>query len=610
VLRRLAETLHRQHLGAVSLLRGLDAAEISDALRTLAGEGNDGPLGLGPPERRPQWKHVRLHPLTFDRLALVVTEPGEGAGTSGSFGGRGAELWLGLAQAAIAGEALGQPDAGTPVPLEPEAVAQAIDQHHGAEAYDQVIVGHLLQIAQELRGGSPVEHVSLRRRTSRLIAKLRPDTLRRLVEMGGNVAQRRAFVMDATHGMAVDAVLEILKAAGDISGQTISQGLVRMLSKLAAQAEGGGERARPVADAALREQVGRLLSGWELTDPNPEAYGRFLQRVTSRATEDEPAMAPDASDRPEPLRVVQMSLEIDGVGPLLTRAVDRAVDDRQTTALLDLLASPPASASSAAAAVHARLVSARTMGRLIGHHPVDFDSIDRLLPDLPPDAFNPLLDTLATSDNRTVRRRLLDRLAKVETDISSLVTSRLYDGRWFVQRNMLVLLERSGRAPNGFSASTWATHLDPRVRHQAIRLQLTLPQERDHAIRAALEDGDPRLLRVGLVALQASCPASMARPVIAVSDDVFVDEEHRILAVNALGRCRAVEALEALLRLVDGGKTLLGRPRLPPRTPLVLAAVRALAGAWSTEPRAAAILALAGRSSDPELRKAAGAVRP
>ena len=62
---------------------------------------------------------------------------------------------MGLATAAMAGEGPAAPIVSAPA--EPAAVARAIDEHQGAEAYDQVIVGYLLQIARELerRRGSP-----------------------------------------------------------------------------------------------------------------------------------------------------------------------------------------------------------------------------------------------------------------------------------------------------------------------------------------------------------------------------------------------------------------------------------------------------------------------
>ncbi len=286
VLRRLAEGLHRHHLGAMSLSRGVQPSEIGGALRALSVDSDrEGPLGLLPADQLPVWPHVRLHPLTFDRLALIADAPlaAGGGGSGGHVGSRGAELWMGLATAAMAGDASATPAA--PTPTEPAVVARAIDEHQGVEAYDQVIVGYLLQIARELNETSAGDAGVLRRRTGRLIATLKPETLRRLVEMGGDNAQRRAFVLDAAQGMAVDAVLEILKAAADASGQTISHGLVRMLSKLAAHAELGHEQARPLADVALREQVGRLLDGWQLADPNPEAYGHLLQHVATMGPE-------------------------------------------------------------------------------------------------------------------------------------------------------------------------------------------------------------------------------------------------------------------------------------------------------------------------------------
>jgi hypothetical protein len=268
VLRRLADGLHRHHIGAVSILRDLQVQELGEALHALSVEADkDGPIGLK--AHVATWPHVKLHPLTFDGLALVGDAPGAASGDSEQ-ASQGAELWIGLARAALASDGS---EGGGPVNSEPSVVAKAIDENSGrAEAYDQVIVGYLLQIARELKTATGDTAEELKRRTSRLIASLKPGTLRRLVAMGGNRDQRDQFVMDATHGMAVDAVLEIVKASADASGQTISHGLVRMLTKLATHAERGSDLTRPRADVELREQVGRLLEDWRLEDP-PETTG-------------------------------------------------------------------------------------------------------------------------------------------------------------------------------------------------------------------------------------------------------------------------------------------------------------------------------------------------
>ena len=603
VLRRLAEGLHSHHLGAISVMRGIEASEVGDALRALAAEPDcDGPLGLhrssGP---RTDWPHIKLHPLTFDRLAIVGDAPMSTGGGSRA-ATRSAELWVGLARAAIAIEGESTEDVST----EPSVVAKAIDEHRGAEAYDQVIVGYLLQIARELKTASEEEAGALRRRTSTLIAALRPETLRRLVEMGGDIGQRGAFVLDATDGMAVDAVVEIVKAAGEASGQTISHGLVRMLSKLASHAELGSDQVRPLANTALREQVQNLLDDWKLEDPNPEQYGRVLQQLatTSRAVlavngPEEPAGAP------EPLRVVQMSLEAGAQGPLLDRAVDNAMASGQVGAVLLTLTTRPEGRDEVCDAVQTRLVAPSTVRALLAQEPIDVASLDELLPFMWEEEYELLLDALASSGSRATRRKLLDRLAGAAVDIRSSVATRLDDPRWYVQRNMLVLLARSGRVPEGFSAARWTAHEDPRVRIEAVRLQLMLPHEHDLGVRTALDDSDPRIVRLGLAAIQYVCPPDMVARVTSLAVSSVADEELRGLAVGALAQFRQPQVLEMLLQLLDGGKTMLGRQKLAAKSPAVLAALRALADQWPSERRAQTMLALGADSADVDVRHAA-----
>ena len=602
VLRRLAEGLHRHHIGAISVTRGVQPHEISEALQALASEAEgDAPLGLRRGGQITGWPHVKLHPLSFDGLALAGDAPLSGDGTDRRDASGGAELWVGLARAAMSSN---EADEAGPGPTEPSIVAKAIDEHPRAAAYDQVIVGYLLQIAHELKTASGGKAEELRRRTSRLIASLRPDTLRRLVMMGGDAGQRGQFVLDATHGMAVDAVLEIVKAAADASGQTISHGLVRMLSKLAMHAELGSDLARPRADVELREQVSRLLQDWRLEDPNPEAYGRVLQHLATSAPADIRSMSEHVAEEPDPLRIVQMSIESGAFGPLVEKAVDDAIQAGQLDLVLNLLASPPEGTESGADVILARLIRPETLEGMLAGERVDLAGLDHLLPRLSLEGYGPLLDALGSSPNRAVRRRLLELLSRTDLDIGPLVIPRLDDARWYVQRNMLMLLGRFGRVPEGFSALRWTTHPDARVRSEAIRLQLSMPHERDIGIHMALTDSDPRIAHLGLTAIRDECPVHLVDRLIELAVAPEFGQETRLLAVTALGRLRHPSVLDALLYLADGGRSFLGRLRLPPKTPVLVAVLRALSGIWFDDPRAAAVLAVAARSSDPELRDA------
>src|SRR5712671_5535973 len=298
LLSELAGRLHRHHLGAVTFHRGLRVPEVVDVLETLAveAERTGQPLGLGSPEQLRAWDHVRLHPVTYERLELLQEDDQAVAADDKSGrerGLRGAQLWVGLARAALSADAMASED-GPPPATEPSVIAKAIDEHPKSAAYDQVIVGYLLQIADELKHTGGSEAVALRRRTSKLVGALQPGTLRRLIEMGGDNAQRTKFAIDATHGLAVDAVLEIVRAMADASHKTVSEPLVRMLSKLAQHAEQGTLEARPQADEALREQVHDLLTGWTLEDPNPDPYARALQRMAGSSMGS--AARPDDAD--------------------------------------------------------------------------------------------------------------------------------------------------------------------------------------------------------------------------------------------------------------------------------------------------------------------------
>jgi len=599
VLAELAARLHRHHLGAVTFRRGVETAEVASVLKTLAvdAERSGQPLGLGAPERLRAWAHAQLHPLTYERLELVEEDA-----PASERGARAAQLWVGLARAALTAQA-GNDD--QPTPTEPAVIARAIDEHPrtDAAAYDQVIVGYLLQIAEELKTAGSADAVALRRRTSRLIRALKPETLRRLVDMGGDFTQRRKFVHDATDGMAVDAVLEIVRAAADSSHQTISHSLVRMLSKLAAHAEGGAPEVRPQADAALRDQVRRLLEGWTLADPNPDAYGAALQRMARAA----PARAATGGEyATEPDRIVAMALEVDTVNAHVLGAADRVAQEGRLGQLLDALAEVPES-QGAASQVWARLATADVVRQLAMREPVDFKTLERLVPRVGLLAAAPLLDALAAAEARGVRRGLLAQLARMGPEIAPVVIPRLEDSRWYVTRNMLALLEDLSPLPPGFSAAAYLRHADARVRWQAVKVQVKLPAARDEALALGLQDHDPRTLRLALglaVALQ-SCPDSAVPVLTGRATERALPPDVRTLAVRALGHARAPAALTTLLRLASTGRTLFGREKLPPKSPELLAALAGLASGWQQDPRARALLRRAADSSDPDVRAAA-----
>src|SRR6266566_539791 len=502
VLSELAGRLHRHHLGAVTFHRGLRTTEVADVLRTLAvdAERTGDPLGLGPPEQLRAWDHIRLHAVTYERLELQEegdTAPLDDKGAK-ERGLRSAQLWVGLARAALAAEAIAA-DEAPPTPTEPAVIAKAIDEHPRSAAYDQVIVGYLLQIADELKSTGGAEAAALRRRTSKLVGALQPGTLRRLIEMGGDNAQRTKFAIDATHGLAVDAVLDIVRAMADASHNTVSDPLVRMLSKLAQHAEQGTAEMRPQADIALREQVRDLLEGWTLEDPNPDAYGLALHKMAAASPGHSAQLGQQAA---EPLRIVQTALEAGVLGFGAWRAIERLVAERHVGDLVELLADPPVGGGGGGGAdigpLWTRVTSPDVVRQLASIEPPDFTTLDRVLPRLSVDAFEPLLDVLGASESRTTRRGLLDRLTHAPRELGPVIATRLaHEIPWYVTRNLLLILDGLPALPDGFRAATFIGHHDARVRREAFKVALKLPAERERALLDALRDTDPRTVRLG-----------------------------------------------------------------------------------------------------------------
>jgi len=293
------------------------------------------------------------------------------------------------------------------------------------------------------------------------------------------------------------------------------------------------------------------------------------------------------------------------VGPRLDPAVDQVVSEGRLEQLLDALDTVTVE-NAASGVVRGRVATADVVRRIANREPVDFKTLERVVPLVGPPAAAPLLDVLATAESRGTRRGLLAQLVKMGTAIAPTVIARLEDPRWYVTRNLLTLLEEIG-VPPGFSAVRFMHHADARVRLQAVKLQLKLPEGRDEALAAGLADQDPRTLRLALglaVALQRS-PDGAVPLLVSRATDRALPTDLRVLAIRALGHTSTPAALETLLQLTSAGRTLFGREKLPPKSPELLVALAALFAGWQQNPRARARLARAAASGDREIRHAA-----
>lgn len=638
VLHDLASRLHRHHLGAVSFARGVTWNELEESLKVLALDADRGqePLGLKPRDQIPHWAHVQLFPLTFDRLELVGGPEAEAGEVSG---GRAAQLWVGLARAALAAEDQKaaaraaerppEPHAFRPTPAaaaplsdaeidaalagaragdlqhdtaEPAAVAKAIEGHERGTAYDQVIVGYLLQIAEELKTAGGAGAVALKKKMSRLVTALDDQTLARLLEMGGDQTQRRQFILDASQGMAVDAVVELVRAASG-TGAPVSNAMLRMLHKLGQHAERGPAPRRSIAESELRDQVAELVRGWSLADPNPDGYALALRRLSEAA----PTLvaATEAAYAAEPERVVQMALETGGVGAPVQRAVDSLVARQRIPDLIGMLERAPRE-NPAVHAVRERVVDPAMLKLALTAQPVDFALVDRLAGAMGGAAAVAMLDVLAESESRQVRRALIDRLVKMPEALRPVLAQRIGDERWYVLRNVLYLAAELPGAP-AVDAGPSRQHPDARVRREAYRVLFKREGDaRARAIAGALGDDDERVKRLALAAAADGCPDATVPMVVAIAVDDELEPELRVAAVRVLGAKGDRLALDGLLRLTEPKRRSIIGAMMASATvsPITLAALAAL-GTLRHEPRARERLDLLTQGRDSAVAKAA-----
>jgi len=595
VLKELAQRLHRHQIGAIKFTPGVTPSEITDVLRVLSGDARTQPVGTQLRDYDDRWEHIRLFPPAYDKIELSE-EGGQRIGEQAQVESSAARLWMGLAAATIARE--GAPELHT----DPRAIARAINEHmHDGEQAKRV-VSILLGLSRELRLSHGGEATLLKERLSTLLNHITPDTLKELATLGADLAQRRKLVVDAAMVLPAGAVLTLLHAVSDAGAQAIPHAMVRLLTKLAFQAEKGAQTIREEADLALREGVRQLVDRWTLADPNPQAYGRVLERLSRHPTGG--PQAPEAHPA-EAIRLVQIALETDTVGESVWAALEELVGEGRAAEIVAMVEDPNV-AEDIAEQFWIRLATPANMRILLNNEPRDTDVVELLLERMGMTAAEPMLESLEVADNRTMRRRLLTRLGRLGPAIGPMLIERLPGAPWYVQRNLLALLASLPGLPTDFPIGSYAEAEDPRVRREALKLMLRLPSHRDAAIIAAVADDDDANLRLGLgAALEGGMPHAAVGRVRILLNDRRLSSELRVLGIRVMGTIKTPATRDWLVSRALSESRWLRRRKLVPKSPELLAVIACLARGFRQDANAQLALRLAWESNDPEIRKAA-----
>ncbi len=486
--------------------------------------------------------------------------------------------------------------------LEPEKIAALLNQSDSAWRLSwnvyQVIRDYVLE-----PGYDPVHVAASHDRAARLVQELDPELLASALASQASISDRRKLLDTLIDIVPPKAVETTAVAAASAYGRPFSTPLAGIVRKLQIEASTLGEDVRPQAVATLRSLVHDMIGMW--------SYGSFDTALTGvdHFFEESPEQV-SADVKPEPERIVALALEAGAVGPPLWEAVHTMVVADEVRELIGMLKLAPHD-NRASSMIASQFSNAQRLGNLLREPEVDFGAVDVLLRHMGQSATDALLEELTTSGSRVTRRGILDRLASLGPGIGAAVTERLIkEERWFVVRNMLHVLREAGCAVQNVALPTFQNHSDARVRREAMQLLFKDPIARERAITNGLKDTDPYMIRAALKESRRGLP-DVAVPVLSkrIMEQDF-PPEFRVAAINMLGRSKSVLALDALLRYVQGGTTLLGKPKLASKTPEMLAALRGLARSWPHERRAKPLLELAATATDPQIAGALELTKP
>jgi hypothetical protein len=614
VLRELAVKLYRREIGGVRIQEGVEDIELVEVMKTIAREGSkagernsakiaavkDGQENATAPLPVREWPHIHLLPLSYDQLELQDKDASTDDPERGSWAN---QLWTRLARSAVGPEMLGGSITVTENANDPLALAGAIERRENDPDFDKGILSMFSSFMDQIRSKGGQAAKALQSKVSSLISSLTPQTLQRILKVNTDWAQQKQLMLNASHALAADTVLDLAKAVASASAHTMSEALLLLLAKLAKHAGKGSPARRDKADAALRDNVRQLINDWDHAAELPEEnYWQTLEKLIAEPAKE--SVSSGMHDVPGE-HIVQLSLETEVFGPTTKHAVAEMVKRGQIAALLALVDGTPEE-NKVVRTLRRHLDNTGTIRRLLRDRPIDFEVLYRLVSRVGFPAAGALLDALELEDERGARWKLFEMLTQLGPEVGDAVVARLPKAQWFVQRNLLLLMGRLPQWPAGFSAEPYARHPDARVRREAYALLLNDEKLRDKAVADAVGDEDERIVRAGLnVAAERGCPRD-AMPVLTKRLAAHsLEGMLGVLAVKVLQPVRLQEVLECFVAATLAPKRRFQfRRKLAPKTPVTVAALAALATTWRQEPAAQKVLAIAARDNDPEIQAA------
>jgi hypothetical protein len=578
--RDLARALYLREAALLRLEPGLQPAELESLLRVLSSSATRG-------DQRPLAEelasngvtHVRVESVDFSQVRLTDGTRAEPAPRS---------LWDDLLRAILAGHALSSErrrlvESGEAATA--RGIASVLEEvlaargapvgtggaGGGAESSggQRVRLGaRMAQAAGRHFLGTPAERVLAANQVADLVRALPPDmrdviiaTAMKTLASDETAAEALAALAG---GLTPDTVLQALQR---IKNEVpLSSHALRLMHALSAAAPSSRRRQVQPPDPALLAELSVVFRDDDIDRYNPEEHQSLLEAASIEVPVLVTAQEiPQLGDRLETVtddalaeRMAQTSVELcqrfagrEGTETLLTR-IDGLFRSLLASSRLELATTLAEDlrriSDEGAVGAAARAQIDETLARMATSEPVlamvdafmrggsaSSAAARRLLDALGKAAARGFLLALGEEKDKSRRRRLLDLLVSLGPVIAPSAMELLADERWYVVRNMVVLLHRVGDRSALTAIRLTAGHHDLRVRLEAIKWLLAYdPEVPRDLLEKAINDPDLKLAEAAIVLAGSYGIKEAAAPLLAIVGGFDVLGKRRSLRIKAL----------------------------------------------------------------------------
>ena len=586
--RELARALYLREVALLRLEPGLQPAELESLLRAMSASGTRGELRpLAEELTASGVTHVRVESVDFSQVRLTDETRSGPAPRS---------LWDDLLRTILSGQVLSSEGRrlvesgeaanalGIASVLEEVLAGAGTSRGTGAtgtegaeatspapatgEAQRARLGARVAQAAGRAFQGSSAERVLAANQVAELVRALPADLREMLIATALKTLASDETAAEAlatlAGGLTPDTVLQALQRIKNEA--PLSSHALRLMHALSAAAPSPRLRQVQPPDPALLAELSVLFREDDIDRYNPEEHQSLLEataiEVPVLVTAQE---IPELGDRLETItddalaeRMAQTSLELlvrfagqDGTETLLARidalfrsllasgrlerAATLAEELRRISAesaarpalrgQVDETLARMATSESVAAMLDAFTRGGATSGAVVR----------RLLDALGHAGAQGFLLALAGEKDKSRRRRILDLLVSLGPAIAPPAMALLEDERWYVVRNMIVLLQRVGDRSALASIRRAADHHDLRVRLEAIKWLLAYdPEVPRDLLEKAINDPDLKLAEAAIVLAGSYGIKEAADPLLAVVNGYDLLGKRRTLRIKAL----------------------------------------------------------------------------